>query len=32
MGTGIRIQGGSNIRMRNNLFGKRYSVEFEVEG
>ena len=31
-GTGIRMHGSSNVRMRNNLFGKHYSVEFQVEG
>jgi hypothetical protein len=28
--TGIRIQGGSNIRMRNNTFMKEMTVECEV--
>ena len=29
-GSGIRIQGGSNIRMRNNTFIKSVQVKFEV--
>jgi hypothetical protein len=29
-GSGIRISGGSNIRMRNNVFVKEYVVEFEI--
>jgi hypothetical protein len=28
--SGIRISGGSNIRMRNNTFSRPHSVEFEV--
>ena len=31
-GTGIRMHYSSNVRMRNSLFGKHYSVEFQVEG
>jgi hypothetical protein len=30
-GTGIRIAGGSNIRMQNNTFVRPMSVEFELE-
>ena len=29
-GRGIRIQGGSNIRMRNNSFGSRQEAELEI--
>jgi hypothetical protein len=29
-GSGIRIQGGANIRMRNNTFVKQAEFEFEV--
>jgi hypothetical protein len=29
-GQGINIQGGSNIRMRNNVFIQEYSTEFKV--
>ena len=28
--SGIRISGGSNIRMRNNTFSRSHTVEFEV--
>ncbi|MDO9532966.1 MAG: hypothetical protein Q7O12_12665 [Deltaproteobacteria bacterium] len=31
-GTGINIQGGSNIRMRNNTFYRNMAVECEVGG
>ncbi len=30
-GRGIRIAGGSNIRMRNNIFGISRTVEFETD-
>ncbi len=30
-GSGIHIEGGSGIRMYNNLFVKEYSVKFEAE-
>ena len=29
-GGGIRIQGGGNIRMHNNLFVKLWTVEFDI--
>ena|SRR5438132_3779599 len=29
-GSGIRISGGSNIRMRNNTFSRPHTIEFEV--
>lgn len=31
-GTGIRIQGGRNIRMRKNRFVKSMTIEFQVTG
>jgi hypothetical protein len=31
-GTGIRIEGGVNIRMRNNTFAFPYQGEFEIPG
>jgi len=30
-GSGIRIEGGSNIRMRNNTFVRSVAAEFEVQ-
>lgn len=29
--TGIRIEGASNVRMRNNKFGKRATCQFDAE-
>jgi hypothetical protein len=31
LGRGISIQGGTNIRMRNNIFIQEMTAEFEVE-
>jgi hypothetical protein len=31
-GTGVHLRSSSNLRMRNNLFGRPHSVEFRVDG